>query len=52
MAGLGGLLGGGFEERWTGSRARTPNPGRYTIAVKVIDILGEETISLAPVTVG
>jgi hypothetical protein len=27
-------------------------PGRYTIAVKVVDILGNDTMSLARVTVG
>jgi site-specific DNA-methyltransferase (adenine-specific)/adenine-specific DNA-methyltransferase len=27
-------------------------PGRYTIAVKVVDILGDDTMSLTPVTVG
>jgi hypothetical protein len=27
-------------------------PGRYTIAVKVIDIFGIDTMTLVPVTVG
>jgi len=27
-------------------------PGRYTIAVKVIDIFGNDTMTLVPVTVG
>ena len=27
-------------------------PGRYTVAVKVIDIFGNDTITLVPVTVG
>ena len=27
-------------------------PGRYIIAVKVIDIFGNDTMSLMPVTVG
>ena len=29
-----------------------PKPGRYTIAVKVIDIFGNDTMTLVPVTVG
>ena len=28
------------------------SPGRYTIAVKVIDIFGNDTMTLVPVTVG
>jgi hypothetical protein len=27
-------------------------PGRYTVAVKVIDIFGNDTMSLVPVNVG
>jgi site-specific DNA-methyltransferase (adenine-specific)/adenine-specific DNA-methyltransferase len=27
-------------------------PGRYTVAVKVIDIFGNDTMTLIPVTVG
>jgi site-specific DNA-methyltransferase (adenine-specific)/adenine-specific DNA-methyltransferase len=27
-------------------------PGRYTIAVKVVDIFGNDTMTLMPVTVG
>jgi len=27
-------------------------PGRYTIAVKVIDIFGNDTMTLVPVTIG
>jgi len=27
-------------------------PGRYTVAVKVIDIFGNDTMTLVPVTVG
>jgi hypothetical protein len=27
-------------------------PGRYTIAIKVIDIFGNDTMTLVPVTVG
>lgn len=30
----------------------TEKPGRYTIAVKVIDIFGNDTMTLIPVTVG
>jgi site-specific DNA-methyltransferase (adenine-specific)/adenine-specific DNA-methyltransferase len=29
-----------------------PSPGRYTIAVKVVDIFGNDTMTLVPVTVG
>ena len=32
--------------------ARTPRPGRYTIAMKVIDTSGNDTMTLVPVTVG
>ena len=30
----------------------TTEPGRYTVAVKVIDIFGNDTMTLVPVTVG
>ena len=29
-----------------------PKPGRYIVAVKVIDIFGNDTMTLVPVTVG
>ncbi len=29
-----------------------PQPGRYTVAVNVIDIFGNDTMTLVPVTVG
>jgi hypothetical protein len=29
-----------------------PKPGRYTIAVKVIDIFGNDTMTLIPITAG
>jgi len=29
-----------------------PKPGRYTIAVKVVDIFGNDTMTLMPVTAG
>jgi len=29
-----------------------PKPGRYTVAVKVIDIFGNDTMTLVPVTIG
>jgi hypothetical protein len=29
-----------------------PKPGRYTVAVKVIDIFGNDTMTLLPVNVG
>lgn len=54
-----------FENEWQSFRTRQdrelelttathvyPKPGRYTIAVKVIDIFGNDTMSLLPVTVG
>ena len=50
-----------FEERWTGknrdleltSAAHTYTAkGRYTVAVKVIDIFGNDTMTLVPVSVG
>ncbi|WHZ26963.1 MAG: hypothetical protein OJF51_001759 [Nitrospira sp.] len=40
---LGGLLGGATHTY--------DKPGRYTIAVKVIDIFGNDTMMLVPVTV-
>ena len=30
----------------------TTDPGRYTVAVKVIDIFGNDTMTLVPVNVG
>lgn len=54
-----------FENQWQSFRTRKnrnlelssaqhtyPKPGRYTIAVKVIDIFGNDTMTLVPVTVG
>lgn len=54
-----------FENEWQSFRTRqsraleltTPlhtydRPGRYTVAVKVIDIFGNDTMTLVPVTVG
>jgi len=53
-----------FENEWQSFRTRKdrdlemtsaphtyPKPGRYTIAVKVIDIFGNDTMTLVPVTV-
>ena len=54
-----------FENEWQSFRTRKSRelelvsashtyerPGRYTVAVKVIDIFGNDTMSLVPVTVG
>ena len=54
-----------FENEWQSFRTRQsrdlelttiahtyPKPGRYTIAVKVIDIFGNDTMTLMPVTIG
>jgi len=54
-----------FENEWQSFRTRQsrdlelttvshtyPKPGRYTIAVKVIDIFGNDTMTLIPVSVG
>ena len=54
-----------FENEWQSFRTRQsrdlemttashtyPKSGRYTIAVKVIDIFGNDTMTLVPVTVG
>ena len=54
-----------FENEWQSFRTRQdrelelttaphtyPKPGRYTVAVKVIDIFGNDTMTLMPVTVG
>ncbi|MDQ3116884.1 MAG: PKD domain-containing protein [Verrucomicrobiota bacterium] len=54
-----------FENEWQSFRTRQnrelelksathtyEKPGRYTIAVKVIDIFGNDTMTLIPVTVG
>ncbi len=54
-----------FENEWQSFRTRQKRdlemttaphayaaPGRYTIAVKVIDIFGNDTMTLVPVTVG
>jgi len=54
-----------FENEWQSFRTRQsrdlelttvshtyPKPGRYTIAVKVIDIFGNDTMTLVPVTTG
>ena len=53
-----------FENEWQSFRTRQsreleltsvahtyPKPGRYTVAVKVIDIFGNDTMTLMPVTV-
>jgi len=54
-----------FENEWQSFRTRQdrnlelvsathgyPKPGRYTVAVKVIDIFGNDTMTLVPVSVG
>jgi DNA modification methylase len=54
-----------FENEWQSFRTRKareieltsapheyPAPGRYTVAVKVVDIFGNDTMSLTPVVVG
>ena len=54
-----------FENEWQSFRTRQsrdlelttvshtyPKPGRYTIAVKVIDIFGNDTMTLMPISVG
>ncbi len=54
-----------FENEWQSFRTRQsrdlelssaphayPKPGRYTVAVKVIDIFGNDTMTLVPVNVG
>ena len=54
-----------FENEWQSFRTRRdrylemttvthtyPKPGRYTVAVKVIDIFGNDTMTLVPVNVG
>ena len=54
-----------FENEWQSFRTRQdrelelktathvyPKPGRYVVAVKVIDIFGNDTMTLVPVTVG
>ena len=54
-----------FENEWQSFRTRKnrtleftssphtyPRPGRYTVAVKVIDIFGNDTMTLVPVNVG
>ncbi len=54
-----------FENEWQSFRTRRDRdlklksishtylkPGRYTVAVKVIDIFGNDTMTLMPVTVG
>jgi site-specific DNA-methyltransferase (adenine-specific)/adenine-specific DNA-methyltransferase len=54
-----------FENEWQSFRTRQdralelisaphayPRPGRYTVAVKVIDIFGNDTMTLVPVNVG
>ena len=54
-----------FENEWQSFRTRRsrdlelksalhtyPKPGRYTVAVKVIDIFGNDTMTLVPVTAG
>jgi len=54
-----------FENEWQSFRTRRnrvldlttaphvyEKPGRYTVAVKVIDIFGNDTMTLMPITVG
>jgi site-specific DNA-methyltransferase (adenine-specific)/adenine-specific DNA-methyltransferase len=54
-----------FENEWQSFRTRQDRkleltsaphaytkPGRYTVAVKVIDIFGNDTMTLVPVSVG
>ena len=54
-----------FENEWQSFRTRQKRelelttaahvyekPGRYTVAVKVIDIFGNDTMTLVPVTIG
>jgi site-specific DNA-methyltransferase (adenine-specific)/adenine-specific DNA-methyltransferase len=54
-----------FENEWQSFRTRQsrdlelttvshayPKPGRYTIAVKVIDIFGNDTMTLVPISIG
>ncbi|MCX6923125.1 MAG: hypothetical protein NT154_07945 [Verrucomicrobia bacterium] len=54
-----------FENEWQSFRTRQsrdlelttvshtyPKPGRYTIAAKVIDIFGNDTMTLIPISVG
>ena len=54
-----------FENEWQSFRTRQerklelvsasytyPKPGRYVIAVKVVDIFGNDTMTLVPVSVG
>ena len=41
-----------FVEEVTTAPHPYAQPGRYTIAVKVIDIFGNDTMMLVPVTVG
>lgn len=52
-----------IEDKWQSFRTRRdldlvsaphtyPHPGRHVIAVKVIDIFGNDTMTLVPVTVG
>ncbi|OQB89652.1 MAG: Modification methylase DpnIIB [Verrucomicrobia bacterium ADurb.Bin118] len=54
-----------FENEWQSFRTRKrrelellsaaheyPRPGRYTVAVKVVDIFGNDTMTLVPVTAG
>ena len=54
-----------FENEWQSFRTRNsrdlelltaphqyPKAGRYTVAVKVIDIFGNDTMTLVPVSVG
>jgi adenine-specific DNA-methyltransferase len=54
-----------FENQWQSFRTRRERdlemtsvqhtytkPGRYTVAIKVIDIFGNDTMTLVPITVG
>jgi site-specific DNA-methyltransferase (adenine-specific)/adenine-specific DNA-methyltransferase len=40
------------EQELTTAEHAYPRPGRYTVAVKVIDIFGNDTTTLVPVSVG
>jgi PKD domain. len=40
------------EETITSTQHTYTQPGRYTVAVKVIDIFGNDTMTLVPISVG
>ncbi|HET9032131.1 MAG TPA: hypothetical protein VFN25_04410 [Dokdonella sp.] len=41
-----------FENEWQSLRTRKSRPGRYLVGVKVVDIFGNDTMTLVPVNVG